>query len=257
MFVLLSPAKRLSLSASFEGVCTIPQLLAYSTKLWGSLQTLSPQEIETLMSVSSSIAKLNYDRFQHQSLSHLTTDTDNTPPCLLMFHGDAYRHLKAEDFTPSEWEVANRCLGVLSGLYGVLRPTDCIKPYRLEMKTQLSVGKHSNLYSFWGDKVNQMIEKHMIEQQLTTIINLASNEYSAVVKQAPIAYPIIDVHFKELRHGKLKTIAVNSKRARGCMARAIIKNDWQTPEDLHAFSDDGYQWSENDSSKQQLVFIRL
>ena len=44
-------------------------------------------------------------------------------------------------------------LFILSGLYGILKPLDVIKPYRLEMGTPLKIGASKNLYDFWKIKL--------------------------------------------------------------------------------------------------------
>ena len=51
----------------------------------------------------------------------------------LAYDGPAYRGLDAKTFSQEEWAFGAGCIRLLSGLYGVLRPTDLIQPYRLEM----------------------------------------------------------------------------------------------------------------------------
>ena len=43
---------------------------------------------------------------------------------------------------------------MLSGLYGLLRPTDIIKPYRLDMSKKLLDGKGMEV--FWREKVSKV-----------------------------------------------------------------------------------------------------
>ena len=52
---------------------------------------------------------------------------------------------------------AQKHLRILSGLYGVLRPLDVMKPYRLEMGTKLNIDNAKNLYEFWGDDLKNKI----------------------------------------------------------------------------------------------------
>ncbi|WP_207671439.1 peroxide stress protein YaaA [Clostridium thermarum] len=67
------------------------------------------------------------------------------------FYGIVFQALKAEDFDSEDIEFAQKSLRILSGLYGILRPTDFIQPYPLEMGQKLENQKGSNLYSFWQD----------------------------------------------------------------------------------------------------------
>jgi len=43
---------------------------------------------------------------------------------------------------------------ILSGLYGLLRPLDLIRPYRLEMGTRWAPGRKKTLYQLWGNKIS-------------------------------------------------------------------------------------------------------
>ena len=76
---------------------------------------------------------------------------------------------------------ANQHLRILSGLYGVLRPLDDMKAYRLEMGTKLQTERGKNLYDFWGNKVTEALIEDAKVLGTDTLVNLASNEYSGVV----------------------------------------------------------------------------
>jgi cytoplasmic iron level regulating protein YaaA (DUF328/UPF0246 family) len=53
----------------------------------------------------------------------------------------------------ADLEFAQTHLRILCGLYGVLRPLDAIKPYRLEMGCKLENAVGKDLYSYWGDSI--------------------------------------------------------------------------------------------------------
>ena len=61
--------------------------------------------------------------------------------------------MKVEDFTKKDLIFAKENLRILSGLYGILRPCDLIKPHRLEMGTRLQNNRGKNLYDFWGNSI--------------------------------------------------------------------------------------------------------
>ncbi|MBF13421.1 MAG: hypothetical protein CMF46_03550 [Legionellales bacterium] len=254
MFVILSPAKRMHQNSDSPPTQSMPAMITHAQTLWQTLQTKDVDSIQTLMKVSRTIAELNHQRYASSDIKTLSKTA--LPPCLLTFDGDVYRFIKPHAFSAKQWEWADTRLGILSGLYGLLRPSNKILPYRLEMKTPLKVGEHKNLYAFWGNAINQQISKIMQENNWTHIINLASKEYSKVVTDNPIEYPIITITFKERSAEKLRTIAVNSKRARGAMARSIIVNNWRKLSDLHQFSDLGYSFSIEHSSDYEQTFIR-
>ena len=88
------------------------------------------------------------------------------------------------------------------------------------------------------------------------MINLASNEYIKAVHPKCLYGGMITCHFKELKDGVPKTIGLFAKRARGAMARYMIQNKIETPEDLKSFDTDGYQFQPALSDDENLVFLR-
>ena len=170
MIIVLSPAKTLDYSIPANEKYTVPQFLNQSSKLIKTLKTKEPKDIASLMGLSDKLATLNFDRYQNWKASKKESNT--AKPALLVFKGDVYQGLNAEDFTKGDMNFAQKHLRILSGLYGSLKPLDVINPYRLEMGTKLKVSNTSNLYEFWGNNIRDGILKDS-----KVIINLASVEY--------------------------------------------------------------------------------
>ena len=72
------------------------------------------------------------------------------------FEGAAYKGMDAKTLGADDLGYLQSSLRILCGLYGVLRPYDAIRPYRLEMSTKLAVGSHANLYAYWGDALTDL-----------------------------------------------------------------------------------------------------
>ncbi|MDC1042268.1 peroxide stress protein YaaA, partial [Amylibacter sp.] len=87
------------------------------------------------------------------------------------------------------------------------------------------------------------------------VINLASNEYFKAVGKN-MKSRIITPSFKEDRSGELKMIGFFAKKARGAMARFMIKNNVQKPEDLKNFNTDGYNFQPELSDNDNWIFTR-
>jgi cytoplasmic iron level regulating protein YaaA (DUF328/UPF0246 family) len=66
---------------------------------------------------------------------------------------------------------------------------------------------------------------------------------------------VITPVFKDLKNGKLKVVSFFAKRARGEMVNFIIKNKIRKSENLKAFSNLGYQFTE-ETEKSELLFTR-
>ena len=259
MFAVLSPAKKLDLtplspSHRAELTCTLPPLLHETEALLKITRTLSPETIAQLMKLSAPLAQLNYERFQTFSLPFTP---ENAKPAALCFNGDTYLGLDAPTLSNAALEDAQSRVGILSGLYGILRPLDLIQPYRLEMGTRLENPRGSNLYHFWGTLIAEEINHSLARASSPTLITLASNEYFKAVPQASVQGTIITPVFKEIKkNAPPKVISFCAKRARGMMARYMIDQQLTRPEDLKTFSVAGYGFDASLSSPTEWVFTR-
>lgn len=70
-------------------------------------------------------------------------------PAILAYHGQAYKHLKAETLTEKDLNYAQVHLWITSFLYGLHRPLDGILPYRMEGSVELPSGAGENMFVFW------------------------------------------------------------------------------------------------------------
>lgn len=254
MLILLSPAKTLDYSVDPKSNHTAPQFLNQSAKLIKVLKEKEPKDIASLMGLSDKLATLNFDRYQSWKASKKVSET--TKPSLLVFKGDVYQGLDAETLNSKELKFAQKHLRILSGLYGILKPMDVIKPYRLEMGTKLETTLGKNLYEFWGDLIQDNVLADLASQKSDLVINLASKEYFSVMGKLPEELNIISPAFKDFKNGKYKIISFYAKKARGLMARWIIKNDIKDFERLIEFNVDGYYFSKENSSMTEPVFLR-
>ena len=143
---------------------------------------------------------------------------------------------------------------ILSGLYGLLKPSDKVMLYRLEMGRNFEFDEYKNLYSFWRDKLTEKLNSDLKKNDI--ILNLASNEYFKALDKKKLNAPIIDFDFFELKDGKLKTIVVYTKHARGLMVRYCAEQQAKTLNDVKGFNLEGYRIDEKLSTKTKLVFTR-
>jgi cytoplasmic iron level regulating protein YaaA (DUF328/UPF0246 family) len=134
---------------------------------------------------------------------------------------------------------------------------DLIQPYRLEVSSKLKNPLGNNLYDFWQEKITKSTYKALkTSGKPEVIINLASSEYIKSLKFPNKKVKVIDVEFYEYKNDQIKQIVIYTKKARGLMARYIIQNQIEDPEDLKGFSDEGYWYSPQMSNENKLVFTR-
>ena len=251
MLALLSPSKKLD----FDNEKTIgergtPALIDDCKELLSLLRQKSQDEIKGLMDLSDNLAELNYQRYQN--FAENIDDAKQKSRAIFAFKGDVYDGFNIESLEAEEIMHSNHKIAILSGLYGLLKPLDAMQPYRLEMGTKLENNRGKDLYDFWGDKITDQINK--IEDDL--VVNLASNEYFKAVKKSQLQAELLDVDFKENKKGQLKTIGLYAKKARGLMARFIVKNDISEKQAIKEFDYADYYFSTDLSADDKFVFVR-
>jgi cytoplasmic iron level regulating protein YaaA (DUF328/UPF0246 family) len=250
MYLVLSPAKTLDEKSPIRfPSTTAPRFLEHSQAIMNALKNKNAQDLMALQAISLDLASTNFDRNQMWSVTDHQTGIKTA---LELFKGDVYQGLAIEDWTADDVAFANAHVGVLSGLYGLLCPTDGLLPYRLEMGTRMAVGHHANLYSIWKPLITETLN------QLDTpfVLNLASAEYFKAIDKKKLQKPVIDVEFKDYKGGKYKVISFWAKRARGALAKWIVQNQVTTVDALRDFSALGYYFEENLSTEQQFIFHR-
>ena len=254
MLVLLSPAKSLDWSeVSPELPATEPVLGKDMGVLMRVMKRKSPKQLSELMHLSDALADLNRGRYAAMSGR---PGAEHGRPAALAFNGDVYQGLSARSLSPADLAWAQDHVAILSGLYGVLRPLDRIEPYRLEMGTRLKTRRGAHLYAFWDDRVTKVLNRWLGGRPEPVVVDLASAEYSRVVRKKKLAARVVTPVFKELHGGEAKVISFFAKRARGMMARFIIEGRLEDPSALVHFDGGGYRFDPDRSTDSQWVFTR-
>lgn len=254
MLIVVSPAKKLDYDTPPKTrKSSVPEFLDQSQLLIDNLRGYSVLDLAELMHLSMNLAELNFERYA-QWRQDVSAETGKQ--CLLAFKGDVYQGLDAQSFDAKDLEHAQKHLRILSGLYGLLRPLDLMRPYRLEMGTRLPNERGRNLYEFWGDRITAAINAQLKKQGDEVLINLASNEYFKAVKPKQVAARIITPQFKEKKNGHYKMIGIYAKKARGLLSRYILLNRLDDPEQLKSFDIEGYAFNPELSSDHNWVFCR-
>ncbi|CAM1339948.1 peroxide stress protein YaaA [Tenacibaculum aestuarii] len=252
MKIIISPAKSLDFeNKATTNVYTQPRFLEQSEKLNKKLKTISRKKLGELMKISDDLASLNYDRNQEWQPPFTL---DNAKQAVFSFTGEVYRGIDVNSLPEDKIPALQDKLRILSGLYGLLKPLDLIQPYRLEMGTKLKVGRADNLYKFWDTTLAESLNEELAGNEL--LINLASSEYFKALPKKELKVPMITPVFKDFKNGQYKTIMTFAKKARGLMVRYIIDNNIETLEELKGFDVEGYGFSQEMSTENELVFTR-
>ena len=211
-----------------------PRFLNEAEAFARDMAQYSAETISEMLGCSQQIAVQNRLRFMQ------FFDEKPKLPAILAYHGQAYKHLKAETLAVDDLNYSQWKLWITSFLYGLLRPLDGILPYRMEGHVELPSGEEQNMFGFWKSRLTDMLI-NSVKADDGILIHLATEEFQQlfdwqrVRREVRIVQPLFYV-----RKGKdLEVQAVWTKTCRGAMTRFIIENRITNPEDLNAFSYEG------------------
>ncbi|MGN7757200.1 peroxide stress protein YaaA [Chryseobacterium sp. 22532] len=252
MKIITSPAKLMNVENSTDLLrSTTPKFIEEAAFIQSYLKHKSPKYLSELMEISPKLADENWERNQKWKAKPTAKES---APALFAFTGEVYRGLDAKTLDKNAVDYLQKNYRMLSGLYGLLKPSDKVMLYRLEMGRHFEFDQYKNLYEFWREKITEQLNSEMKKGEI--LLHLASNEYGKVIDRKKLNHKVIDFDFYELKDGKLKTIVVYTKHARGLMVRFCAETNAKTLDDVKAFNYGGYLIDEEKSTDTKLVFTR-
>ena len=249
MLILLSPAKTLDFESAVTDEPTRPKFAAEAGRIARAAAGIGADGLVELMHISPVLAELNHRRFKRFGRAEAR-------PAIRAFAGDVYRGFDAASADAETIAFAQDHVRIMSGLYGVLRPLDAIRPYRLEMGTKWSPDG-GKLTEYWGDKVAKAVAADLRFEGSKLVINLASNEYLAVLKgKLPNYVRVIAPDFRVATVKGLMFQSFPAKVARGAMARWLCEERIEDPAALPSFDRDGWRFDADRSTPDKPLFVR-
>ncbi len=172
-------------------------------------------------------------------------------------------------------ENAQQHMRIISALYGLLRPYDGVRPYRLETNAQLSLdGEIQSLRTFWKARLAEQLSQEALalssasseessqeggldlkKETPQPVVALAcSQEYANLVDPK-----ILEKNGVRLLRLKFKTRAtVKGKQARGMFCRFVLDHKVRSVDGLKAFTGHpdlgNWRFCEAESSDSEFVF---
>lgn len=259
MKIIISPAKKMNDCDDWSGTLQLPVFVEKAEKLKNYIGTLSREEAAGMWKCNEKLTELNYQRFKRMDLRA------NLTPALLAYEGIQYQYMAPSVFNLQQWEYVKHHLRILSGFYGILRPEDGVACYRLEMQARgkfpFGNGAVPSLYQFWNRMIYDELAKDGGKDEGVEILNLASKEYSKAVepylKKEDRFITCVFGSIEEGRGGKkIKVKGTEAKMARGEMVRFMAEHQIEKLEEIKAFDRLGYQFREEWSGKEELVFCK-
>lgn len=254
--IIISPAKKMKQLSEFNSFITTPSFIKEAAFLRAFLRTLPVEELKKLWQCSDALTTKNREQLHTFALS------DSLTPAILSYEGIQYQYMAPQVFSEAQWSYVSKNLRILSGFYGILKPTDGVIPYRLEMQAKLLMKETKNLYTFWNERLyaelfgkNDYVD---CKSQNLQIINLASVEYSkAILPYIKEPASCITCVFGEEVQGKIKVKGTQAKMARGEMVRWMAEHNIEHAEDIKQFNSLCFHFDKDRSSKQEYVFLKM
>ena len=253
MLILLSPAKTMAGTSKIQAPQgTLPRFREEASEIALRMAQLPMDELRRVLRLSPKLAVECYRKFQD-------FHSEDTPAlqALLAYTGVVFKHINPRDFTEEDFRFSQACIRIASGCYGLLRPLDLIKPYRMEYETRLTDLGDMNIYTFWRDRLTDVFLQD-IRQDDGILLNLASQDVrpSFHWKELERSVRIITPEFKVWKKGKAETVVIYAKMCRGEMSRYLIKNRIDDPEALKSFRWEGFAFKESMSDTDNWVFLQ-
>lgn len=252
MLILLSCAKTMVPASKTQApLLTKPCFEDKAQNLAMHMAGCSVGELERMLHVNAKIAIENFHRYQ------VFFSVDNRPlQALLAYTGIVFKRLNPKDFSEDDFRYAQDHLRITSFCYGLLRPLDGIRCYRLEGDVRLPEWGGQTVFDYWKDVLTDALI-HAVLQQGGVLVNLASEEMKSLFhwSQVEDRVKVITPTFQVEKNGRLKTVVVYTKMARGEMTRYLLKNRIEQVEDLCRFSFDGFAYRPDLSDDHTCAFV--
>ncbi|WP_300739637.1 YaaA family protein [uncultured Alistipes sp.] len=250
MQLLISCAKTMSEAPDIATPrVSVPRFDDTARSLAAHLATLPADELARLLRVNRTLAAENHRRY---TLFH-----DAGVPAaaaLAAYSGIVFRYLDPGSFSAADFEYAQQHLHITSFLYGLLRPLDAIRPYRLEGDVVIPGGEQAP-FDFWPARLTPVL-LDAVRRDDNVLVNLASGEMKRLFDWRRLAREvrIITPEFRVREGERLRTVVVYTKMCRGAMARSILRNRPEDPEQLKAFEWEGFRYDPAASRGDRWVF---
>ena len=253
--ILLSPSKgmdsRSVVNSHLQG--TIPENIKLSQTIATHFKNWDYTKFMSEMKISEKLAKEVEAIYQNWTIE----TNPNAVQAIFAYTGDVYGGLDAASFTSDDLQYANKHLRIISGLYGLLRPSDLIMAYRLEIAYPKEIKEIGKLYNLWKPLVTKQIDNELKSADHQIIFDLTSTEYKKALDfKVLAACKVVEFDFFELKNGKKVFASFNAKRARGLMAKYLIEQKIGSLDEIKNFNLENYRFSENDSSDLKFSFVR-
>ncbi len=243
MKIILSPSKTRNIK--FDNLIrkdtTIPLFKEEADYIANQIKEIDIEDLGRIM-------KIKKDLLNNTFKNYLNFENLEELPAIHSYSGIVFNEIQLDELNNEQVNYLASNLRILSALYGVLRPFDGIKSYRLDMNTKVL---DITNYQFWKEKINEeSIGLDVGSKEL--VLNLSSGEFSKM-----LSFKYIKVDFKEKSEDDFyKIVGIYAKKARGKMVNYLVINRIEDLKGVKRFNADGYEYNKELSTDTNIVFTR-
>lgn len=253
MLILLSSARTMDFNREIPFIPMTQSLYQHEAEfLAKKMKDLSIDEIQKKLHVSEAIAQKTVYQYQH------FMDKDiPVRQAIFAYHGSVFKKMNPDTLSQENLLYMQDHLRIASTLFGMVRPFDGVKAYRMTFNLTLANIGATNIQNYWKPRLTaQLIQD--IKQAGGILVNLASLDIQNILDMPYIASSVrvVTPDFKEFKNGKYETIRTYAKIARGLMSRMIIEEQIEDPTLLKKFTLEGFCYNESLSDTGNYVYIR-
>ena len=219
MQILISCAKTMGQAAHAPSAITLPAFLPEAERAARCLMTLDAATLGGMLRVNASLAAANARRY-----AAFFDDSTPVVPALWAYTGIVFQQIDAASLSRADVAWAQQHLFITSFLYGLLRPCDGIRPYRLEGDAQLPCDDGLNRFKHW----QPLLTDHLIAAAKAddgVVVNLASSEMKRLFDWRRVCREVhvVTPDFRTIDGDRERSVVVYTKMSRGQMTRHLIQ----------------------------------
>lgn len=223
---------------------TSQKLSEKSVAILKEMAKLSTDDLSTVYNIKPEQA-----RKEKQRWDRILSGEARSYPAIELFNGLMYRHIKRSDLSTCEKDFLRQQVFITSSFYGIIPAFYSIQEHRHDFHTKVKVNDQS-LKNYWRAEYDQFLEESQ-----APVVSLLSSEFEDVFSPT-LRKQLFTVSFMEDRNGVFKTHSTISKKARGAFLTAVIEENCQTINALRKLSFDDFNYREDLSSNNELVFVK-
>lgn len=245
MKLFFSPSKGMKYKAfqnlkQFQSTSQNENLKIKTNELVGALKVFSKDDLSKIFKIKGSLLEETYNQYQFYY-------EQEEREAISLYDGVSFKQIDLESFSNSEFDYIKNNVLIFSALYGINFGSNLIRPYRLDMTNKIL---EISPYSFW----NEVIENFLLTYKNEIFINIASKEFSKILNRK--IFNVIDIEFRQIVDEKVKNISTEAKKARGAMLNYLIEIKGNNISQIKSFNRLGYQFSEEDSTENEFIFLK-